>query len=98
MYVLYDDDGSFRAGNIMSETDASLQVESESGKRSKIKRSNTLFTFAAPEPGELITRATALADTLDLPFLWECAPQDEFDAQALATEYFGHPATPVEHT
>lgn len=98
MYVLYDDDGSFRAGNIMSETDASLQVESESGKRSKIKRSNTLFTFSTPEPGELMTRATALADTLDLPFLWECAPQDEFDAQALATEYFGHPATPVEHT
>lgn len=97
MYVLYDDDGNFRAGNIMSETDASLQVESESGKRSKIKRSNTLFTFAAPEPAELMARAAELADTLDLTFLWECAPQDEFDAQALATDYFGHTATPVEH-
>ena len=35
MYVFYEDDGSFKAGNILSETDASLQVESESGKRSR---------------------------------------------------------------
>lgn len=98
MYVLYDDDGNFRAGHIMSETDASLQVESESGKRSKIKRNNTLFTFSAPEPAELMARAAELADTLDLTFLWECAGEEEFDAQALASDYFGHAATPVEHT
>jgi len=53
MYVFYDDDGGFKAGNILSETDASLQVESETGKRSKIKRASTLFTFAAPEPAAL---------------------------------------------
>lgn len=97
MYVFYDDEGAFRAGNIMSETDATLQVESDSGKRSKIKRANTLFTFAAPEPAALLANAATLADTLDLPFLWECAPQDEFDAKDLATDYFGHTATPTEH-
>ena len=26
MYVFYEDDGSFKAGNILSETDASLQL------------------------------------------------------------------------
>lgn len=98
MYVLYDDDGTFRAGSIMSEMDASLQVESESGKRSKIKRNSTLFTFTAPEPTALMAQAATLADTLDLDFLWECAPHDEFDAKDLATEYFGHSATPIEHT
>ena len=58
------------------ETDASLQVESESGKRSKIKRANTLFTFAAPEPAALMSQAAAAAEALDLQFLWECAPQE----------------------
>ena len=96
MYVFYEDDGSFKAGNILSETDASLQVESESGKRSKIKRANTLFNFAAPEPAALMAQATALADTLDLQFLWECAPQEEFDSPVLAADYFGHAPTPVE--
>lgn len=96
MYVFYEDDGGFKAGHILSETDASLQVESESGKRSKIKRANTLFHFAAPEPTALMSQATALAATLDLPFLWECAPQEEFDSAALAADYFGRQPTPVE--
>jgi len=97
MYVFYEDDGSFKAANIMSETDASLQVESESGKRSKIKRGSTLFTFAAPEPAALMAQAAAAADEIDLQFLWECAPQEEFAVPELAAEYFGHAATPVEH-
>ncbi|WP_049058393.1 RNB domain-containing ribonuclease, partial [Achromobacter xylosoxidans] len=96
MYVFYEDDGSFKAGHILSETDASLQVESESGKRSKIKRANTLFNFAAPEPAALMAQAAALAETLDLQFLWECAPQEEFESPALAADYFGHAPTPVE--
>ncbi len=96
MYVFYEDDGSFKAGNILSETDASLQVESESGKRSKIKRANTLFTFASPEPAVLMREAAALAEGIDLAFLWECAPQEEFDAPALAAEYFGHAPSAVE--
>ena len=96
MYVFYEDDGSFKAGHILSETDASLQVESESGKRSKIKRANTLVNFASPDPAALMTQAAAMAETLDLQFLWECAPQEEFDSPALAADYFGHAPTPVE--
>jgi exoribonuclease II len=38
MYVLFEEEGAFKTGHIMSESDAALQVESESGKRSKIKR------------------------------------------------------------
>ncbi len=97
MYVFYEDDGSFKAANILSETDASLQVESESGKRSKIKRANTLFTFASPEPAALMRDAATLAEDIDLSFLWECAPQEEFDAPTLAADYFGHAPSPVEH-
>ncbi|OZI77469.1 RNB domain-containing ribonuclease [Bordetella genomosp. 12] len=96
MYVFYEDDGSFKAGNILSETDTSLQVESESGKRSKIKRANTLFNFAAPEPAALMREAAALAEDIDLAFLWECAPQEEFDAPVLAADYFGHAPSAVE--
>ncbi|ARP96621.1 ribonuclease catalytic domain-containing protein [Bordetella genomosp. 13] len=97
MYVFYEDDGSFKAANIMSETDATLQVEAESGKRSKIKRNSTLFTFASPEPASLLAQAAAAAEEIDLQFLWECAPQEEFDTPTLAAEYFGHAPTPVEH-
>ena len=57
MYVLFEDDGAFKAGHIMSETESALQVESASGKRSKIKRASCLFTFAAPAPDTLLAQA-----------------------------------------
>ncbi|WP_144632671.1 ribonuclease catalytic domain-containing protein [Bordetella genomosp. 13] len=97
MYVFFEDDGGFKAANIMSEADATLQIESDSGKRSKIKRNSTLFTFASPDPAALLAQAAAAAEDIDLQFLWECAPQEEFDAPTLGADYFGHAPTPVEH-
>ena len=37
MYVLFEESGKFLGGRILSETDTSLQVELESGKRVKVK-------------------------------------------------------------
>ena len=96
MYLLYEDDGDVKAGRILSENEASLQVEAASGKRSKIKRANAFFAFDGPEPDVLMEQARAMAQEIDLDFLWECAPQEEFEVPALAAEYFGHDPSPVE--
>ena len=98
MYVLYEEDGAFKTGHIMSEAEATLQVESESGKRSKVKRANCLFTFASPKPDELMAAAEQLASDIDLPFLWECAPTEEFDIDTMGAEYFGHAPSTLEKT
>jgi len=98
MHVLYEDAGKLKAETIFSEADTSLQVESASGKRSKIKRNNVLFTFDQPQPETLLPRAEALAATLEPDFLWEFAPQQEFEAAALAEDYFGHAPDAVEKT
>ena len=45
-YALFDDAGKFLAGRVMSEADASLQVELDSGKRVKVKSANVLLRFA----------------------------------------------------
>jgi len=98
MYVLYEEDGAFKTGHIMTEADTTLQVESESGKRSKVKRANCIFTFASPTPDVLMPSADTLAQDIDLQFLWECAPQDEFDIETMGAEYFGHPPDTLEKT
>jgi exoribonuclease-2 len=98
MYVLFEEDGAFKAGHILSEADTALQVESSSGKRSKIKRSNCLYTFASPAPEALLAEAEALSQDIDLQFLWECAPQDEFDVEGLGADYFGHAPNALEKT
>lgn len=96
MNVFYEEDGGFKAGSVLSDQGASIQVESASGKRSKVKSGHVLFDFREPDAATLMRDAQAMADTIDLAFLWECAPQAEFSFKDLATDYFGHAATPVE--
>ena len=96
MNVFYEEDGGFKVGLVMSQTDASMQVEAAHGKRSKIKSSAVLVSFDKPELAEFMPQADALAGELDLDFLWECAPPDEFAFADLGAEYFGHAPTPLE--
>ena len=98
MYVLFEEDGAFKTGHIMSESDATLQVESSTGKRSKIKRNSCIFNFTAPAPDALMPLASELAQDIDIQFLWDCAPQEEFDVEALGVDYFGHAPSTVEKT
>jgi exoribonuclease-2 len=97
MYVLYEDSASIKAEKIFSENDSTMQVESQSGKRSKIKNATVLFRFDTPAPAELMQKAQDLAQTFEIDFLWECAPQDEFAAADFAQDYFGHPPNAIEH-
>lgn len=96
MYLIFEEDGHFKAGSILSETDATAQVETASGKRSKIKTANILLRFAAPAPTEVIHLAETLTAELDADFLWEAAGADEFGFAELAQEYYGHAPTPPE--
>lgn len=96
MYLIFEEDGHFKAGSILSETDATAQVETASGKRSKVKTANILLRFAAPAPAEVMQQAEPLIADLDADFLWEAAGTDEFGFEQLAQEYYGHAPTPPE--
>ena len=100
MNVFYEEEGELRAGSVLADNTASLQVEAPHGKRSKVKASNVLFRFEQPAPKALVEDAKALADTLDPDFLWEAITADEFGFDDAAGEYFGvaagKAATPVE--
>jgi len=50
MHALFDEAGKFLAGRILSEAEASLQVELETGKRVKVKSANLLLRFEKPAP------------------------------------------------
>ncbi len=96
MNILYEENGSFKVGNIMVDNTTSLQIESLSGKRSKIKSNNVMLRFQQPEMAEFIPQAEALAADIDAEFLWECCPEEEFQFAQIAEEYFGHTPSPTE--
>jgi len=96
MFALFDDAGKFHAGRVMSEADASLQVELDSGKRVKVKSANVLLKFEKPAPAVLLAEARALADEIDLDLAWEFAPEGEFGFADLARDYFDAKAGTVQ--
>ncbi|HOX88154.1 MAG TPA: RNB domain-containing ribonuclease [Burkholderiaceae bacterium] len=96
MNLFFEEDGAFKAGTVLSATDAAFQVELPSGKRTKVKSAQVLLRFEAPSPVALLAEAQAQAETLDLDFLWEVAPQDEFGFLELAREYYGAEPSPAQ--
>jgi exoribonuclease-2 len=96
MHVFFEDDGAFKAGTVLADNDTSLQVDTASGKRMKIKAASVLLRFSDPAPAALLSEAHALAGDIDPAFLWEASGGGEFGFVDLATEYFGHPPSPVE--
>ncbi len=95
MNVFYEEEGTFRVGAVLADQGTSLQVEAPHGKRSKIKAANVLLRFEGPL-ASFMDEAQRLSETLDIDFLWECSPQEEFSFQDLGRDYFGHPPTAVE--
>jgi exoribonuclease-2 len=96
MNVLFEEDGAFKAGTVLADHVTSLQVETSTGKRAKVKSANVLLRFAAPAPGELLERAGADAQAMETEFLWEACGEGEFAFTDLAREYFGREPQPVE--
>ena len=93
MFVLFEEAGKFLAGRILSETDASLQIELDSGKRVKVKSVNALLKFEKPAPAELMAAGQKLSADIELDLAWEFASDEEFSFSDLAREYFSADAS-----
>ena len=96
MNILYEEDGSFKVGSVMSDAVTSLQVEALSGKRSKIKAASVMLHFTHPALGEFLPQAEPLVADIDVEFLWECCPPEEFGFEQIAADYFGHKPSALE--
>ncbi|MFD0667756.1 ribonuclease catalytic domain-containing protein [Ramlibacter sp. MAHUQ-53] len=88
MFVLFEEAGKFQAGRVLSEAEASAQVELETGKRVKVKAAHILLKFEKPSPADLVAQAQAVAQEIELQLAWEFAPEEEFGFADLARDYF----------
>ena len=95
MYLLFDEAGKFLAGKVLSEADASSQVELDSGKRVKVKAANALLKFEKPAPAAFVAAAQSLSQTIELELAWEFSPDEEFGFADLARDYFSSDGKPA---
>jgi exoribonuclease-2 len=94
--VFFEESGSFKAGSVLSRQGDAFQVELPGGRRAKVRAKDVLIEFEKPTAGELMQQAEAAAQDIDLDFLWECAPDDEFPFATLGAEYFGEAFGSIE--
>jgi exoribonuclease-2 len=86
MNVLYEEEGEFKVGAVLSQSPASFQVESPHGRRSKIKAASVVLSFERPSGAELLAGARKFAEDLDTDFLWQCRQGAEFGVTDLARD------------
>ncbi|MEY3263697.1 MAG: hypothetical protein RL717_1174 [Pseudomonadota bacterium] len=96
MNLFFEESGDFKVGAVLSQQGEAYQVETPTGKRTKVRARDVLLQFSSPSPAELLAQAHALAEDMDTAFLWEVAGTDEFGFAELGAEYFGHAPQPQE--
>ena len=90
MNVFYEESGSLKAASIIQDNNTSLQVQTQHGKRAKVKAVAVLLRFEHHSLNEFMEQARVVADEIEPGFLWEACGESEFSFDTLAAEYFGH--------
>ena len=95
MNIFYEESGQFKVAAIVQKNDATYQVDTQHGKRTKVKANNVFAEFDG-DMAAFLENAQAQAADIDTDLLWEVCGEEEFTAEAIAEEYFGHAPTKTE--
>ncbi len=96
MNLFFEESGDFKVGAVLTQQGEAYQVETPTGKRTKVRARDVLLQFDAPSPAEMMAEANRLAEEIDVAFLWEVAGEEEFGFAELGGEYYGHAPRPAE--
>ena len=95
MNIFYEESGQFKVASIVQKNDATYQVDTQHGKRTKVKANNVFAEFDG-DMATFLENAQAQAADIDTDLLWEVCGEEEFTAEAIAEEYYGHAPTKTE--
>ena len=95
MNIFYEESGQFKVAAIVQKNDATYQVDTQHGKRTKVKANNVFAEFDG-DMATFLENAQAQAADIDTDLLWEVCGEEEFSAEAIAEEYYGHTPTKTE--
>lgn len=92
--MFYEEGGKFKVASVVQKNDSSYQVNTQHGKRIKLKESHVFLTFEQ-DMDVFLTKVNEKAEEIDVDFLWEVA-EDEFTLEQLGQDYFGVPSMSAE--
>jgi exoribonuclease-2 len=94
--IFYQDSGDLKVGTIIKDGDSSLQVETQFGKKIKIKSNQVFLRFDHIGLEDFLEVATSLASDVDADLLWEGCEGQEHSFTVLSRRYFGAVVQPEQ--
>ena len=95
MNIFYEESGQFKVAAVVQKNDATYQADTQHGKRTKVKAGNVFAEFDG-DMAAFLEKAQAEAAGIDTDLLWEVCGEEEFSAEAIAEEYYGHAPSKTE--
>lgn len=89
MNIFYEEGGQFKVAAVVQKNDSTYQVDTQHGKRVKVKTANVFVEFDE-DMTLFLQNAESAATQIDVDLLWEVSGEEEFSAHSIGAEYFGH--------
>ena len=92
MHFIFEEGGELKGASAIGPAVSTAdfwQAQTQFGKRIKLKAKEVWLKWEAGDLAKLMESAKALAASIDIDFLWECSPDQEFSFEEIAKEYFG---------
>ncbi len=96
MNIFYEEAGAFKVGKVLEQLGNVFQVETQHGKRTKVKSNAVMVEFKQPSLDLFVQEVEQLSEEVDIQLLWECAPAEEFLFSEMADVYFGDQSSVVQ--
>ena len=92
MHFIFEEGGEIKGASAIGPAVATAdfwQAQTQFGKRIKLKAKEVWLKWETGDLAKMMESAKALATSIDMDFLWECSPDQEFSTDTIAKEYFG---------
>ena len=92
MHFIFEEGGEIKGATTIGAFVAGADhyaAQTQFGKRIKLKSKDVWYSWSNQDLEQAIANAQELASQIDMDFLWECAPDDEFLFGVIAKDYFG---------
>ena len=92
MHFIFEEGGEIKGASAIGPAVSTAdfwQAQTQFGKRIKLKAKEVWLKWENGDLAKMMEGAKALASTIDMDFLWECSPDEEFSTDVIAKEYFG---------
>lgn len=94
-HIFYEESGQFKVAAVVQENEATYLVDTQHGKRAKIKGNHVFLAFDG-DGAAFLQAAETIAAQIDVDLLWSACGEAEITAAEAAKEYFGNDASQTE--